>query len=165
MIFSEGPKLHKLEICSLHDIPDHGTWAVLTEDRADEPHLRRICTQRGASIAVREVWRELFPEASLLISSAICGGDIRTRFEEAARARSCYLLLEPIRMRFKLPCPDGCGEFLQEIPDGPHFYSDALFCNYAHSPGAVVLWDTEQTMERKIRAAMDAGFLGLADLK
>lgn len=162
MIFSESTPLHKIEICDLHEIPDHGVWAVLTEKREDEAHLRSLSLKKGPALAVREIWRELLPEASLLISSAICGGDIRTRFEEAARSRSCYLLLEPIRMKFSLPCPDGHGENIQALPDGPHFYSDALFCNYTHSPDAVILWDTEQTIERKICAAMDVGFLGIA---
>ena len=162
MLFSQDFDLHKIEIRDLHDVPEDGFWAVLTEDRADEPYLSALCAKKGDRLAVREVWRELLPEASLLISSAICGGDIRTRFEEAAHARSCYLLLEPMRMHFTLPCPDGCGEAIHTIPDGPRFYSDALFCNYTHSPGRVILWDTEQTLEQKICAAMEAGFRGIA---
>ena len=150
--------LEYVKICTLDDLPREGFGAVLTKDRKDEDRLRQLC----GCFAVQEVWKELLPDAPLLISSAICGGDIRARFEEAASTRRCCLLLEPIRMRFPLPCPDGCGEAISELPGGPHFYSDALCCYYAHTEDAMTLWDTEETLERKIQLAKDAGFFGVA---
>lgn len=149
--------LEYVKICTLDDLPEEGPGAVLSENRNDEARLRQL----DSRFAVREVWKELLPDASVLISSAICGGDIRTRFEEAAKERRCCLLLEPIRMKFPLPCLDGHGEPVSELPDGPHFYSDTLCCYYAHTETAMTLWDTEETIEKKIQLAKDAGFYGV----
>ena len=150
--------LEYVKLCTLDALPEEGFGAILTTNRQDEDRLRQICDR----FAVQEVWKELLPHAPLLISSAICGGDIRTRFEEAASKRRCCLLPEPIRMRFPLPCLDGCGEAVTELPDGPHFYSDVLCCYYAHTPSSMTLWDTEETMQKKIQLAKDAGFYGVA---
>lgn len=154
---SDFPEAQIFEISTL---PSHEYGAVLTLDRNDEDALiehSRIMRER---LIVPEVWKELLPEASLLISSAICGGDITERFREAAMERLCWLLVEPIRMRFPLPCLDGCGEPVPRIPEGHHFYSEALCCYYAHFPDSVVLWDTESTLQTKLQLAKAAGFLG-----
>lgn len=162
MVLNADRNFENVEVCTLDDFPQEGHRAILTKDRADEARLQALCASAGDRLIVQEVWKELLPEAALLISSAICGGDLRTRFHEAAAGRTCYLLLEPIRMRFPLPCPDGCGTEIREIPQGPHFYSDALCCYYAHTPESFTLWDTEDTLAQKIRLAKEAGFSGVA---
>ena len=151
--------LEYVKICTPDNLPEDGFGAILTTDRNDEERLRQVCSDNR--FAVQEIWKELLPDAPLLISSAICGGNLRTRFEEAASKRRCCLLLEPIRMQFPLPCFDGCGEPVRDIPNGKHFYSDALCCYYAHTPTSVILWDTEETLNRKIQLAKDAGFFGV----
>ena len=147
-----------VKVCTLEALPAEGHGAVLTKDRQDEDRLRQLDDR----FAVQEVWKEILPNAPLLISSAICGGELRTRFEKASKERSCCLLLEPIRMRFPLPCPDGCGEAIGTIPTEHAFYSEALCCYYAHTPQAIFLWDTEETLEEKVRLAKAAGFYGVA---
>ena len=162
MVLEEDRHFKMVQIAALNELPKEGQWAVLTSDRTDETQLKELCSKMGSDLAVQEIWKELLPEASLLISSAICGGDIQTRFHEAAVGRTCYLLLEPIRMRFPLPCLDGCGTDIHEFSQEPHFYSDALCCYYAHTPDAIILWDTEETLAQKIRLAKEAGFSGVA---
>jgi len=162
MVLDTGKDFKNMAVCTLDDLPREGCWAILTKERTDEGRLKELSAEMGDRLSVQEIWKELLPEASLLISSAICGGDLRTRFQEAARERRCCLLLEPIRMRFPLPCLDGCGETIVEIPEGQHFYSDALCCYYAHTPTSMTLWDTEESLQQKVQLAKEAGFLGVA---
>ena len=141
-------------------LPDSGPCAVLTLDRNDELLLNRLAVEMQQDLIVQEVWKELLPEASLLISSAISGGDIRQRFHEAAAERPCWLLVEPVLTQFPLPCCNGVGTSVVQIPNGPCFYSESLLCYYTHSPGFMTLWDTEETLQQKMLCAKDAGFLG-----
>ena len=162
MIWQAFSDFRQIPVCTLDDLPTDGIAAVLTEDRRDEARLTNISAIMKDRLAVKEVWKELLPEASLLISSAICGGDLRVRFEEAAAKHPCWLLLEPIRMRFPLPCRDGRGTPIKELPSEPLFYSDTLCCQYSHTPEAMFLWDTDETLQTKIRLALESGFLGIA---
>lgn len=161
MMLEEENYFTTVEVCTLDRLPLDGCWAVLTKNIEDEERLRQLCAAMGNRLIVQETWKELLPDAALLISSAICGGNLETRFQEAAADRRCYLLLEPVKMRFPLPCLDGCGECCIEIMEGTHFYSDALCCYYTHTPEAMFLWDTEETLERKKQLAKDSGFLGI----
>lgn len=156
------PHFEVIPVCDPEDLPADGIRAVLTKDRQDEAALCALSAAMGERLCVQEVWKELLPQTTLLISSAICGGDIRTRFSQAAAERSCCLLLEPIRTRFSLPCPSGQGEPFSELPPKPHFYSEALCCYYAHKPPQLFLWDTEETLENKISLAGEAGFCGMS---
>lgn len=162
MVLNIDGNFENVEVGSFDDFPREGHWAILTKDRADEARLRELCATVGDRLVVHEVWKELLPEASLLISSAICGGELQARFQEAAKERPCCLLLEPIQMRFPLPCLNGCGDDGAVIPPGPHFYSDALCCYYAHTLSSMTLWDTEETLQKKIQLAKNAGFFGVA---
>lgn len=160
MIFSSDADFPQLQVSSLDTLPQEGHRAVLTTLRRNEGRLRELSAQMQERLVVPEVWKELLPDAPLLISSAICGGSIAERFSEAAAERSCWLLVEPIREVFPLPCRDGHGAPICQLPEGAQFYSDCLCCYYSHSPKAVVLWDTEETLSRKLQLAKDAGFCG-----
>lgn len=147
------------------DIPE-GPFAVLTQERSQEDRLTALAVNYGPRLLVPEVWSRLLPQAGVLISSAISGGTLRQRFQEAADTypRRCWLLVEPLAMDFSLPCPTGCGE-PASIPSGcRQFYSQSLCCYYAHffknEQGHMVLWDTQATLETKLALAKECGFLG-----
>lgn len=142
--------------------------AVLTTDRRDEAALMNLAVKHGPKLVVPEVWRELLPQSGILISSALSGGTFRQRMEEAARIspKRCFLLLEPMQQQFSLPCSDGQGHQTTIMNYDHTFFSDALCCQYAHfsrhSQGIMVLWDTEESLQRKLELARQAGFLGYA---
>ena len=112
-------------------------------------------------LIVPEGWQGVFPRAALWISSAMSGGDLRQRFRELGNDCRCWLRIEPMAARFPLPCPDGQGSPVSGLPETEGFYSEALCCRYVHKPGEVILFDTEETLERKIALAKNAGFQGL----
>lgn len=127
---------------------------------ACEGELLALAEQWGSRLLVPEVWREVLPQAGLLISSAISGGNLRQRFREAAK-RPCWLLTEPMKTAFPLPCPSGQGVPVLDLPKRQSFYSEALGCRYLHDPEQVILFDTEETMEKKIELARECGFAGV----
>ena len=146
--------------------PGDGPFAVLARERDQEARLLALAEQYGPRLLVSEVWSRVLPRCGVLISSAISGGTFSQRVEEAARAypRRCWLLLEPLSMEFPLPCPTGVGKEIPITNDGKSFYSEALCCQYTHfvqnQQGRMVLWDTADTLGRKLELARAAGFLG-----
>ena len=146
--------------------PGDSPFAVLTEDRADEVRLLELAERYGPRLLVPEVWSQVLPRCGVLISSALCGGTFVQRVEEAAQAypRRCWLLVEPMAEEFPLPCPSSIGNKLATVNYDNQFYSDLLCCQYTHfirnQQGFLVLWDTEQTLRRKLELAKAAGFLG-----
>lgn len=151
----------KLEFCALDELPKDGIRAVSTTDRKDEKKLLALQDIMGKHLVVPEVWKEVLPKTSLLISSAISGGTLQERFFAAARERDCYLLIEPMKAAFSLPFPDGKELPCIYMPEH-RFFSNDLCCYYAHFPESVVLWDTEESLRRKLQLAKDMGFLGYA---
>ena len=160
MVLTPISDFPQAEICSLDSLPGSGWCAVMTKDRCREEVLIQLDERLNHQIIVQEIWKEILPQAPIMISSAICGGNIKDRFCEASATRSCWLLLEPIRSKFPLPCHNAVGEYCPDIPNAPHFYSESLSCFYAHSPKEMVLWDTSETLYQKMLAAKEAGFLG-----
>lgn len=158
------PRIPISSLDKLHSFPA----AVLTTCPEDEQTLALVALHKGSSLVLPEYWSMHFPDCGVLISSAISGGDLFQRFQEASSCfpGRCWLHLEPLRTVFSLPCPTGIGADIDEIPDGPVFYSQALCCQYAHfsqcNQGRVVLWDTDETLEKKLQLARQAGFLGFA---
>ena len=130
-------------------------WA----DPAREAALTALAARWGPRLLVPEIWRQVLPQAGLLVSSAISGGELKQRFLDVP-SRRCWLLEEPMCMTFPLPCPTGQGIPASEMPKNAGFYSPALGCRYTHRPGQVLLFDTEETMARKRRLAEQCGFLG-----
>ena len=161
MLLQESYDFPVAQIYQPEDLPRDGFCAVLEKDRDLELRLKELSEIMGPRLIVQEVWQELLPDTSLLISSAICGGEITERFRTAAKSRACWLLLEPIKEVFSLPCLNALGTPAEAIPNGPQFYSEALCCYYTHSPGKMVLWDTEETLLKKIQLAREAGFQGI----
>jgi len=147
-------------------IRDDMPFADLSTDRADEARLLALAAQYGPRLLVPEVWSRVLPRCGVLISSAISGGTFLQRLEDAASTypRRCWLLLDPISMEFSLPCPTGSGNRITIIDYRKQFFSDTLCCQYTHfvrnQQGVMVLWDTEETMRRKMELAKAAGFLG-----
>ena len=103
--------------------------------------------------------------AEMLISSALSGGDLRSRIEEAlARCPGLCLDLERLCRSFPLPCPDGEGEELSAqalaglLRKGakPN-YSEELGCKAftAQVKGEirVVLFDDRESLCNKTRLA------------
>ena len=167
MVLRTIPDFPQLELCRLEEVrASAGPATVLDTDRSSEPVLLALAESMGSRLVVPEVWRELLPQAGLLISSAISGGSLRQRFLEAAARspRRCWLLLEPMRMEFPLPCPTGVGTETTMVHAGKQFFSEDLCCQYTHfvrnGSGTMVLWDTEDTLQKKLALARECGFLG-----
>jgi len=143
-------------------------WADVS-DPAAEAALQMLAEHLGARLLVPEVWREVLPQAGVVVSAAISGGFLEHRLQNAAEASPgrCWLLADPVRMRFPLPCPSGCGltlseqDILQLRSGKPSFYSPELCCQYCYqSPDSVLLFDTEQSLAEKLRLAEQMGFHG-----
>ena len=141
------------------------------EDRQAEPRLLELEAALGPRLLVPEVWRQVLPQAGILIPAALSGGTLRQRLREAAEESPgrCWLRLEPVRQRFSLPCPTGCGEALTrealeaKLAGVRTFFSEALCCRYAYdlSQGAaMILYDTPETLSKKEALAREAGFRG-----
>ena len=166
MMIQPIPDFPALPICSLRDPPLKGPFAVLTEARSDEAALECLSRHFGTNLVTSEVWRNVLPGSGVLISSAISGGTLEGRFRHAAAAcpQRCWLLVEPISERFPLPCLTGIGTPIPVSDHSPAFYSEALCCMYTHAvrdgTATLTLWDTEETLRRKLELAKAAGFLG-----
>ena len=167
MVIPEIPDFPQAPVLRPEQLPArlrHPTAVVLT-DKDAYPLLLHLAEEAGPHLLVPECWQKLLPQAGTLISSAISGGSFRQRLKEACSAapQRCWLLVEPISMRFLLPCPTGIGQEVQP-PHGTGVYSDALCCYYTHQSkeptGSVTLYDTEETIRTKLQLAKEAGFLG-----
>jgi len=161
------PQISDFPRASIGSSADDGLpFALLTRDRTDEAALIRQAERWGSRLLVPEVWRQILPQAGILISSSISGGTLRDRFLEAAAAcpRRCWLLLEPLAMEFPLPCMSGIGKEITITNYRQQFYSEDLQCMYTHfirdGQGFMVLWDTAETLLKKLELARDCGFQG-----
>lgn len=170
MVFHAIPDFPQIPICSLASPAAAGPFAVLDRDRSNEAILLRLAQTYGPDLVVPEVWRNILPQAGILISSSISGGTLKDRFQEAAamNPRRCWLLLEPLSAEFLLPCPDGQSKQVTITDYGNSFYSETLCCMYSHTvrngTGVMTLWDTAETWIEKQKLAKAAGFLGVAVL-
>ena len=107
--------------------------------------------------------------AEMMISSALSGGDLRTRLEEAlGRCDGLCLDLERLRRSFPLPCPDGEGEALSAKAlaellrrGAKPSFSEELMCKAftAEIKGEMrfILFDDRETLCRKARLAASLG--------
>ena len=89
---------------------------TLRQDKVDTVNcLAQILRQHGRLLLVPECYAAASPAASVLICTAISGGNINTRLEEARQKYGLgriALDLERLRMDFPLPCPSGEGKSL-----------------------------------------------------
>ena len=141
-------------------------------DRSPALETARFCDgllRRGISpILTENAWRSGYG-AELMISTALSGGDLPSRLEEAlARCPQLCLDLERLCRSFPLPCPDGEGEPLtRQALQGylrrglkPSF-SEELMCKAFHveekGETRFILFDDRETLCRKVRLAASLG--------
>ena len=134
--------------------------------------LLRFCEvlrRRGIRCVVAErVWQEGCG-AAMLLSTAISGGTLRQRLEEAAaRCGEIYLDLERSRRLFSLPCADGAGRPIGREELERHtleaetdFFSPDLQCKVlvvrSEADVRFVLYDDPETLLCKTNLAMELG--------
>ena len=110
--------------------------------------------------------------AHVLICTALSGGALRQRLEEAAGIyglRRLALDLQRLRMSFPLPCPSGEGTPLEaaeltalmERRDPAVFYSTDLCAKYftctEGGESRFILFDDAGSLRRKIQLGQDMG--------
>ena len=169
-ISSDGLILAASTEALAQDVPEGCFFAANILSRDAEEQLLAVEASLGPRLLVPEVWRDILPQAGILISSSISGGTFTERLEDAEKASPgrCWLFLEKLRMRFPLPCPSGVGEMISQdelnalLATKPSFYTPELCCRYCYDlPRAMVLYDTEKTWHEKIKLAQSAGFVGV----
>ncbi len=134
-------------------------WAAVFFDPASLP------AGEGGYL-IPEQWQRSLPGAELMVSSAASGGDLRQHFREAVTTgRPCWLLMEPMAAAFPLPCPDGQGRKAPQTAGDGGFFSQTLGCRYTHTPEEAVLYDTAETLEKKLQWAREAGFQGFLTME
>lgn len=135
--------------------------------------LAELCSGRGLSCYVTETYGAAAPEAKVLISTAISGGSLQNRLEEAQGKFGpgrVVLWVERAAEDFLLPSPGGAGAPLtpeeltrRRMEHGPSvFFSDELCAHYftymAGERGHFVLFDDAGSIRKKLRIA---GRLGI----
>ncbi len=131
----------------------------------------------GRRLLIPESYAGAVRQGTVLICTAISGGSLDGRLEEAARRYGrdrLALDLQRLRMRFPLPCPAGEGESLDGAALGELlakqgacvFYSADLCAKYfTYAQGGrhwFVLFDDADTLLRKVRLGREKGIgLGL----
>ena len=128
--------------------------------------------QAGKRLYVPLSWAALFPTADLLLDTAVSGGSFPLRLRQTARelgARRLALDLRWLRMEFSLPCPGGVGRVLppEELTallarqQPVTLFSEPLCARYftycAGEEHRFVLYDTEETLLKKLRLASSLG--------
>lgn len=143
----------------------------LSQDRAAFLEaMGRILSRNGKQLFVPEAYGGSVPQASVLICTALSGGTLRARLEEAGQRfglRRLALDLQRLRMSFPLPCPSGEGEPLTAeelqalLGQKQTFYSTDLCAKYftCNSGGEsrFVLFDDADTLRRKIQLGRELG--------
>ena len=134
--------------------------------------LGRILARNGRSLFIPEIYGTQAVEASILICTALSGGNLYQRLEESLRqfGRGRVALdLQRLRMSFPLPCPTGEGEPLSretlaemiEKKQQSVFYSHDLCAKYFTFTDAeesrFVLFDDADTIRRKLRIGQELG--------
>lgn len=132
--------------------------------------MGRVLARNGKQLFVPEAYGGSVPQASVLICTALSGGTLRARLEEAASAfglRRLALDLQRLRMSFPLPCPTGEGTPLPPeeldalLGQRQTFYSADLCARYftcnAGGGSRFVLFDDADTLRRKIQLGRELG--------
>lgn len=133
--------------------------------------LETALTQRGLSLWVTEPYADCCTSAHVLISSAISGGTLRRRLCDAIAqygAPRVTLAIECLSQQFPLPCPTGQGvpltavELQRHLDLHPTLHSAEEFCARYFTlcndtQTSLVLFDTADTIQQKLRLARDLG--------
>ena len=133
--------------------------------------LGQQCREKGLECYVTEGYAGC-REAKVVISTALSGGSLRGRLEEAGSrfgfSRVC-VWVERVAEDFPLPSPTGRGkalgreelEKLREEKGGSVFFSPELCAHYftymAGEEGHFVLFDDAGSLRQKLRVAREAG--------
>lgn len=134
--------------------------------------LGRVLARNGKRLYVPEQYGAQVPQASVLICTALSGGNLYRRLEEAVqrfgRGRAA-LDLQRLRMNFPIPCPSGEGEPLSgerlaemlERKQRSVFYSSDLCAKYFTDTevgeSRFVLFDDADTLRKKLRLGQELG--------
>ncbi len=165
-----------------------GAVAALTPPLSEEKRsfllsLSALLTRNNRRLYVPEAYGADLPQAQVLICTALSGGVLRERLEEAQERFGPRLALDlqRLRMRFPLPCESGEGEALsgealsgllaKEAP--AVYYSADLGAKYftLHREGgcAFVLFDDADTLRRKVELGrtlgVRAGFFTFSEVR
>lgn len=134
--------------------------------------LGQVLSRNGKRLFVPEGYGQRIPQASVLICTALSGGNLRQRLEEVIRrfGRGRIALdLQRLQMSFPLPCPSGEGQplsgveldMLMEKKQQSVFYSNDLCAKYFtdtdENGSRFVLFDDADTMRRKIKLGQELG--------
>ena len=135
--------------------------------------LGGMFTRRGWPLYVTEPYADYSDQTRVIIPSALSGGSLSKRLEEAVErygARRVALGIQRTSEDFTLPAPNGCGtplarnELEQRIKarGASVFFSDELCAHYftymSHQSGAhFVLFDNAASIRKKIHIARQFG--------
>lgn len=154
-------------VLDLEELPE-GRWA---EDRAALiRQLAPLLTAYGRRLYVPEIYAAASPETVVLLCTALSGGSLQGRLEEACAAYGAQRLaldLERLMMDFPLPCPSGEGirlsreELSIRMQGRSVFYAEDLSARYfTYRRGGqthFVLFDDAGTLRRKIEMGQALG--------
>lgn len=134
--------------------------------------LSRVLSRNGKVLFVPEAYGSQVPQASVLICTALSGGNLHQRLEEGIRQfgrERVVLDLQRLRMSFPLPCPSGEGEplsrerlaeMLAEKRQSV-FYSGDLCAKYFtfidNENSRFVVYDDVDTLRRKMQLGQELG--------
>lgn len=132
--------------------------------------LSAILSRNGRQLFVPEVYGQRIPRATVLLCTAISGGTLRQRLEDAAEkfgAERLALDLQRLRMDFSVPCPSGegtaltgekLGQLLRQRQPSVFFSTD-LCAKYFTLPreNRFILFDDADTLLRKIQLGRSMG--------
>lgn len=134
--------------------------------------LGRVLARNRKQLFVPEEYGRRVASAQVLVCTALSGGSLRQRLEEAGQAfgqKRLALDLQRLRMSFPLPCPSGegkalSGEELEEMMAQRQpsvFYSGDLCAKYFTSTqegeSRFVLFDDAGTLRRKMQLGRELG--------
>lgn len=134
--------------------------------------LGRVLSRNRKHLFVPEAYGSQTAFAQVLICTALSGGVLRQRLEEAARIfgqKRLALDLQRLRMSFPLPCPSGEGtplaagelESLMNQRQPSVFYSGDLCAKYftcaLEGESRFVLFDDAGTLRRKMQLGQELG--------
>lgn len=134
--------------------------------------LGEICRDRGLAFYVTEAYGGASAHAKVILSTALSGGSLRGRLEEAVDRfgpRRVCIWVERAAEDFLLPSPSGSGAPLtveelrrrREESGAQVFFSPELCAHYftymSGEKGHFVLFDDAGSIRKKLRVAGEAG--------
>lgn len=157
----------------------HHNFSGVVLDAPDSPspptlalaqQLQKLCKQYQRRLYLPECYAQAVPEASVLICTALSGGSLQQRLQEAVEqydASRIALDLQRLAMEFPLPCPTGEGaplgidELRRRASTHAIYYCDALCARYftcrCGGKTHFVLFDDAETLRRKMALAEAMG--------